>query len=92
MSDSTDILIVEPEKAPRFAVIPNTLDAAEKILCGSVQIGCFLPQKVLLVCSEDMDGLPLNRCLPGRKNSINGTFLLCGIPKEGNCFAFLTPK
>ncbi len=92
MSDSMDILIVEPGKAPRPAVIPNTLEAAEKILCGPAQIGCFLPQKVLLISREDMDGLPPNRCLPGRKSSINGTFLLCGIPEEGDGFASLTPR
>ncbi len=54
MSDSMDILIVEPGKAPRPAVIPNTLDAAEKILCGSVQIGCFnhilYPAYCLYIC------------------------------------------
>lgn len=91
MAKDMEILIVEPGKAPRPAVIPNTLDAVEKVLCGPVQIGCFLPQKVLLISREDMDGLPPNRCLPGKKSSINGIFLLCGVPEEGDCFASLTP-
>lgn len=47
MSGSMDILIVEPRKAPRPAVIQNTLEAAEKILCEPAQIGCFLSQKGL---------------------------------------------
>lgn len=27
----------------------------------------------------------------GKKSSINGIFLLCGVPEEGDCFASLTP-
>lgn len=92
MAENMDILIVEPGKAPRPAVIQNTFEAVEKALCGPAQIGCFLPQKVLLISQEDAGGLVPNRCLPGKKKSINGAFILCGIPEEGSCFCSLTPK
>lgn len=67
MTQNMDILIVEPGKAPRPAVIPNTLESVETVLGGAVQVGCFLPQKVLLISREDTAGLAPNRCLPGKK-------------------------
>lgn len=92
MTQNMDILIVEPGKAPRPAVIPNTLESVETILGGSVQVGCFLPQRVLLLSREDTNGLVPNRCLPGKTGYVSGTFLLCGIPEEGCLFDSLTPK
>lgn len=58
-----NILIVEPGKAPRPATMANTLNAAEQIVGGSLQIGCFLPQRVLLISREDTTGLTPNRPL-----------------------------
>lgn len=92
MKQKMDILIVEPGKAPRPAALPdNTLEAVEAVLGGAVQVGCFLPQRVLLVSREDTGGLAPNRCMPGGKGFVNGTFLLCGIPEEGCLFDSLTP-
>ncbi len=92
MKQKMDILIVEPGKAPRPAALPdNTLEAVEAVLGGAAQVGCFLPQRVLLVSREDTGGLAPNRCMPGGKGFINGTFLLCGIPEEGCLFDSLTP-
>lgn len=88
-----NILIVEPGKAPRPAAMRNTLEAAEKIVGGSVQIGCFLPPKVLLLYREDTDGLTPNRPMPYSDGStLYGTFLLCGLPEDGGGFASLTPE
>lgn len=92
MTQNMDILIVEPGKAPRPAQLPNTLEALEEALGGPVQVGCFLPQRVFLISRENTDGLTPNRCMPDKKGYISGTFLLCGIPEEGNSFASLTPK
>lgn len=92
MSQNIDILIVEPGKAPRPAQIADTLEALEEALGGAVQVGCFLPQRVLLVSRENTDGLVPNRCMPGKKGCISGTFLLCGIPEEGSRFASLTSR
>lgn len=91
MIQTMDILIVEPGKAPRPAVTGNTLEAVEAVLGGSVQVGCFLPQRVLLLSRENTSGLAPNRCLPGKSGHISGTFLLCGIPEEGCHFASLSP-
>ncbi len=90
MAQNMDVLIVEPGKAPRPAVIHNTLESVEAVLGGAVQVGCFLPQKVLLFSREDTTGLAPNRCLPGGNGYINGTFLLCGIPEKGCLFDSLT--
>ena len=92
MIQNMDILIVEPGKAPRPAVIPNTLESVEAVLGGAVQVGCFLPQRVLLISREDTNSLTPNRCLPGKNGYISGTFLLCGVPEEGCHFDSLTAK
>lgn len=92
MKQKMDILIVEPGKVPRPAALPdNTLEAVEAVLGGAAQVGCFLPQRVLLISREDTGGLAPNRCMPGGKGFVNGTFLLCGIPEEGCLFDSLTP-
>lgn len=92
MKQKMDILIVEPGKAPRPVALPdNTLEAVEAVLGGAAQVGCFLPQRVLLISREDTGGLAPNRCMPGGKGFVNGTFLLCGIPEEGCLFDSLTP-
>ena len=92
MKQKMDILIVEPGKAPRPAALPdNTLEAVEAVLRGAAQVGCFLPQRVLLISREDTGGLAPNRCMPGGKGFVSGTFLLCGIPEEGCLFDSLTP-
>lgn len=92
MKQKIDILVVEPGKAPRPAALPdNTLEAVEAVLGGAAQVGCFLPQRVLLISREDTGGLAPNRCMPGGKGFVNGTFLLCGIPEEGCLFDSLTP-
>ena len=92
MKQKMDILIVEPGKAPRPRALPdNTLEAVEAVLGGAAQVGCFLPRRVLLISREDAGGLAPNRCMPGGKGFVNGTFLLCGIPEEGCLFDSLTP-
>ena len=92
MKQKMDILIVEPGKVPRPAALPdNTLEAVEAVLGGTAQVGCFLPQRVLLISREDTGGLAPNRCMPGGRGFVSGTFLLCGIPEEGCLFDSLTP-
>jgi len=91
MERKIDVLIVEPGKAPRPAEIEDTVEAAEKLLGGTVQVGFFVRQKALLMDMEDKRGLAPNRRIPGTKEVINGTFLLCGIPEDGCGLAPLTP-
>lgn len=90
MDQRMEVLIVEPGKAPRTEMVDNTLEAVEEALGGRAQLGCFLPQRVMLVSRQDVAGLAPNRCLPGKKEAIHGAFLLCGIPEEGSSLASLT--
>lgn len=90
MGQRMEVLVVEPGKAPRPEMVDNTLEAVEEALGGRAQLGCFLPQRVMLVSRQDADGLAPNRCIPGKKEIIRGIFLLCGIPEEGSDFASLT--
>lgn len=90
MDQRMEVLVVEPGKAPRLEMVQNTLEAVEEALGGRAQLGCFLPQRVMLVSRQDAEGLAPNRCMPGKKEVICGVFLLCGIPEEGSDFASLT--
>lgn len=90
MGQGMEVLVVEPGKAPRLEMVDNTLEAVEETLGGRVQLGCFLPQRVMLAGRQDAAGLAPNRCMPGKKEIIHGAFLLCGIPEEGSGFASLT--
>ena len=92
MGQKIGILVVEPGKAPRPETVNGTLEEVEGMLGGPAQLGCFLPQRVMLVSRQDTDGLVPNRCMPGKKEVIHGTFLLCGIPEEGNQFASLSNR
>jgi len=92
MDEYVNILVVEPGKKPYPAVVANTLEAAEYMTGGSIQIGCFLPQRVLVVSRENTEGLAPNRCIPQTGKCISGTFLLYGIPEDGCHFASLTPE
>ncbi len=64
MSKNIEILMVEPGKTSHPTVLPDTMEAAEAVLGGTVQVGCFLPQRVLLVSLEDTTGLAPNRPMP----------------------------
>ena len=85
------ILVVEPGKAPRMARTQNTVEAFEKIVGGPIDVGCFAPERVLMISNADAaaDGLPPNRANPRGHEYIFGTFLLCGL---GEDFSSLTPE
>lgn len=89
MSKWIDILVVEPGKAPRPARVENTLEKLADIVGGQPEMGCFLPQRVLLAFREDVTGLAPNRRNPATGEVISGPFLLCGFDDSG--FASLTP-
>lgn len=90
MSKMIDILVVEPGKAPRPARVESTLEKITEIVGGQPEMGCFLPQRVLLACREDMTGLTPNRRNPTTGEVISGPFLLCGFDDTG--FSSLTPE
>ena len=91
MAKKSNILVVEPGQPPRPAQVEGTLKTFEKVVGGPVEIGCFLPQRVLLIGQEDgkQRGLPPNRENPQEGDYIAGTFMLCGF--EDDSFISLTP-
>ena len=92
MDQKINILIVEPGKEPRPATVEDTLEAFQQIVDGPIEAGCYLPQRVMLVCNGEGKHMGL---MPNRENPMDsgdfiaGTFLLCSF--EGEHFASLTP-
>lgn len=88
MEHEINILVVEPGKPPRPAQVEYSLETLAQIVGGEPAMGCFLPQRVMLIYNEDArrQGLPPNRCNPSGNECISGTFLLCGLSDtEGFC-------
>lgn len=83
------VLKVEPGKAPETVTIPNTLEAAQKMVGGYIEISSL--DDVCLVCNEDgkLTGLEGNRRLGN--DIITGTFFLTGCTDDGD-FCSLTPE
>lgn len=92
MEHEINILVVEPGKPPRPARVDNSLETFSQIVGGGLAMGCFLPQRVVLVYNEEArrQGLPPNRYNPFVNECISGTFLLCGLGDEDG-FCSLTP-
>jgi len=91
MTKEIDILVVEPGRAPRPAKVEDNLEAFQKIVGGPIEAGCYLPQRVMLICNSEGKKMGL---MPNRENPadsrdfIAGTFLLCSF--EGEHFTSLT--
>ena len=86
-----DIILVEPEKAARKAVIDGNLSSLQKAVGGHIQAIYPYEDPVAIVCNEEgkLAGLPLNRRLEDY-DIIAGTFLICGLGEED--FASLSPE
>ena len=72
------ILIVEPKKPPREAIIANTLDAMQSVVDGLIQAVYPFSDPVALICNDEGKflGLPPNRVL--RDESGNVYDIICG--------------
>ena len=59
------VLLIEPGKPPRPAIIPQTLAAMQKAVGGLIQAVYPFDDPVALICNEEakLEGLPLNRAL-----------------------------
>ena len=92
MANKINILVVEPGVAPHPAQVEDTLEAFQQIVGGPIEAGCYLPQRVMLICNSEGKHMKL---MPNRENPMDsgdfiaGTFLLCGF--EGERFTSLTP-
>ena len=89
MAKEITILIVEPGKQPRLARTENTWTAFQHIVGGPIDIGCYLPQRVMLISNAEGSeaGLPPNRAIRPNGEVIAGTFLLCSF--EDNSYTSL---
>jgi len=79
MTKEINVLVVEPGKAPRPDKVEATMEAFAETIGGPVETGCYLPQRVMLICREDDSGTGGCR---------TGPFLLCGF--EDDSFISLT--
>ncbi len=53
MANKIDILVVEPGVAPHPAQVEDTLEAFQQIVGGPIEAGCYLPQRVMLICNSE---------------------------------------
>lgn len=92
MDQKINVLIVELGKESRPATVKDKLETSQQIVGGPIEAGCYLPQRVMLICNgagKNM-GLPPNHPNPNDNwDAICGPFLLCSF--EGEYFASLTP-
>ena len=86
-----DVLIVEPEKAPRMANITGDLNSLQQVVGGYIEAVYPYDDPVAIVCHEEgkLIGLPLNRKLEDY-DIIAGTFIVCGLGEED--FDSLSPE
>jgi hypothetical protein len=85
-----NVLLIEPEKAPREAEIGSGLKAMQDVVGGYIEAVYPYDDPVALVCNEEgkLNGLPLNRKLEDY-DIIAGTFFICGLNEDN--FASLPP-
>ena len=65
MANKIDILVVEPCEAPRPIQVEDTLEAFQQIVGGPIEAGCYLPQRVMLICNSEGKNMGL---MPNREN------------------------
>jgi len=93
------ILLVEPNKPPRKAEIPNDLKSMQDVVGGLIQAVYPFAEPVALICNEEgkLLGLPWNRPLFHPETGdlydvIFGTFFLCSAPPDCEDFESLTDE
>lgn len=83
MQRKIKVLIVKPNEIPEVSVIPNTLEAKQKLVGGNIEY-VYNEQysDVIFICNDEgkINGLPLNRSLG--EDIIAGDFLIVGDNSE----------
>ena len=97
--DKLEVLIVEPGKYPRAAVIDDTLEAMQSIVEGYIDQYSPFEDEVSIVCNDEgkMAGLPLNRAVYDEVTGdmidiIAGNFFLVASPADSESFKSLSPE
>ena len=87
-TEKIKVIIVEPHKPARVALIDNTLEAKQEIVGGWIEAIYPFDDNVALICNEEgkINGEELNRPLfdkDGRiYDIIAGTFIVCGLTDD----------
>ena len=87
-NEKIKVIIVEPHKPARVALIDNTLEAKQEIVGGWIEAIYPFDDNVALICNEEgkINGEELNRPLfdkDGRiYDIIAGTFIVCGLTDD----------
>ncbi len=93
-----NILLIEPNQAPRPHTTTDALEAMQNIVGGPIQAVYPFEEPVALICNEEakLDGMPPNRALRGEDGNmydiICGTFFLCAAPPDSESFESLTEE
>lgn len=53
MEHEINILVIEPGRPPRPARVDGSPENLSQIVGGELAMGCFLPQRVMLLYNED---------------------------------------
>lgn len=93
------VVIVEPMKPPREAVIPNKLDAFQSTVGGYIETYSPFSDNVVLILNEEgkVNSLAPNRAIWDDQSHqvqdiIFGTFVVAGQDLRNSSFASLTPE
>lgn len=95
------VLLVEPNKRPKFTEIEDTLEAMRELIGGDIEEYMPFEDEVAIICDEEgkLKGLPPNRAVYGINDDgerqmldvIRGKFFLCYAPIASEKFQSL-PK
>jgi len=93
-----NILLIEPNQAPRPHTTTDALEAMQNIVGGPIQAIYPFEEPVALVCNEEakLEGLPPNRALRDEDGNmydiVCGAFFLCAAPPDSENFESLTEE
>lgn len=80
-----------PGRKPERIIIPHTLDAMQRLVCGNIQAIYPYDDMVALVCNEEgkLLGMEPNRAVRNEDGDILdiicGTFFICGLNEDDFC-------
>lgn len=88
MTSTMTVVKIMPGRKPERKVIPHTLDAMQRLVCGSIQAIYPYEDMVAIVCNEEgkLLGLAPNRAIRNDDGDIQdiicGTFFICGLTED----------
>lgn len=98
MSNYLNVLVYEPNKRPVLDSIPNTLNAMQRFVGGSLEPLCLWDQNLIVVYNKEgkENGLTFNRAIKNEDGDsiqdIYGRFFICGDTEDGDFASIPNPK